>query len=259
MTIQRERTTFLILSITLSLLFRSLIAFQPHSGQDDHHGSAVAYGGDFEAQRHWMELTIHLPLSKWYIYDTHYWGLDYPPLTAYGSYVLGLLSEIMVGVESVALEESRGYEDLIHKSFMRGTVIGLDCIIYFPIAYLVVNRLYGDSAGDSTRSGNNIHWTTLLLGVLIQPALVIIDHGHFQYNAVCLGLALGSFYYMTQFDNKTYPIGWSCVSGSILFCLALIGNKWHCIIHRQYLHIYLEDAFILHHLLPVKNLIFGML
>lgn len=26
--------------------------------------------------------------------------------------------------------------------------------------------------------------------VLLQPALVLIDHGHFQYNSVCLGLAM---------------------------------------------------------------------
>lgn len=45
--------------------------------------------GDFEAQRHWMELTIHLPMSKWYFYDLPYWGLDYPPLTAYHSWLCG--------------------------------------------------------------------------------------------------------------------------------------------------------------------------
>ena len=45
--------------------------------------------GDFEAQRHWMEITIHLPISKWYTYDLQYWGLDYPPLTAYHSWLLG--------------------------------------------------------------------------------------------------------------------------------------------------------------------------
>jgi hypothetical protein len=32
--------------------------------------------GDFEAQRHWMEITQHLPLSQWYFHDLPYWGLD---------------------------------------------------------------------------------------------------------------------------------------------------------------------------------------
>jgi alpha-1,3-glucosyltransferase len=45
--------------------------------------------GDFEAQRHWMEITTHLPMARWYLYDLQYWGLDYPPLTAYHSWLLG--------------------------------------------------------------------------------------------------------------------------------------------------------------------------
>ena len=45
--------------------------------------------GDFEAQRHWMEITIHLPVSSWYFFDLPYWGLDYPPLTAYHSWLCG--------------------------------------------------------------------------------------------------------------------------------------------------------------------------
>lgn len=49
--------------------------------------------GDYEAQRHWMEITINLPLDEWYRNSTRndlqYWGLDYPPLTAYGSWICG--------------------------------------------------------------------------------------------------------------------------------------------------------------------------
>ena len=47
--------------------------------------------GDYEAQRHWMELTIHLPVREWYYYDLPYWGLDYPPLTAYVSWMCGIV------------------------------------------------------------------------------------------------------------------------------------------------------------------------
>lgn len=34
--------------------------------------------------------------------------------------------------------------------------------------------------------------TRALAMVLLQPALVLIDHGHFQYNSVCLGLAMAA-------------------------------------------------------------------
>jgi hypothetical protein len=47
--------------------------------------------GDFEAQRHWMELTTHLPIKEWYWHDLEWWGLDYPPLTAYHSWLLGMM------------------------------------------------------------------------------------------------------------------------------------------------------------------------
>ncbi|CAF4863014.1 unnamed protein product, partial [Rotaria magnacalcarata] len=46
--------------------------------------------GDFEAQRHWMEVTVNLPINEWYQNSSSnnltYWGLDYPLLTAYHAY-----------------------------------------------------------------------------------------------------------------------------------------------------------------------------
>lgn len=32
--------------------------------------------GDFEAQRHWMEVTLHRPLGEWYTYAEDWWLLD---------------------------------------------------------------------------------------------------------------------------------------------------------------------------------------
>jgi len=52
--------------------------------------------GDFEAQRHWMELTNHLPMSQWYFHDLEWWGLDYPPLTAYHSWLLGKMYDLLI-------------------------------------------------------------------------------------------------------------------------------------------------------------------
>ena len=55
--------------------------------------------GDYEAQRHWMELTIHLPIRQWYTYDLPYWGLDYPPLTAYASWICGIVYVYLIHAE----------------------------------------------------------------------------------------------------------------------------------------------------------------
>ena len=62
--------------------------------------------------------------------------------------------------------------------------------------------------------------TWLVLTALCQPAIMLIDHGHFQYNTVSLGLALWSFHYMTLGDSRTYSF-YGPVIGSVLFSLAL--------------------------------------
>lgn len=53
---------------------------------------------------------------------------------------------------------------------------------------------------------------TVTFLILLQPALLLIDHGHFQYNCISLGLALwGIVAVVTQHD----------ILGSIAFTLAL--------------------------------------
>uniref|UniRef100_A0A7S1Z6G9 Alpha-1,3-glucosyltransferase n=1 Tax=Trieres chinensis TaxID=1514140 RepID=A0A7S1Z6G9_TRICV len=195
-----------ILILSSAILLRSLVGFHHHSGEGGHHGKDDAYGGDYEAQRHWMELTYHLPIGEWYSYDLTYWGLDYPPLTAYVSYVCGYLSDLLVGPETVALKDSRGYEDGLHKSFMRGTVLVLDVAIYFTAVWAIARR-------TCPRDVVERMWTVVL--ALAQPAVILIDHGHFQYNTVSLGLALWSFHFATL---KSFR---GCVIGSVLFCLSL--------------------------------------
>ena len=195
-----DRTTSWAILLAAALI-RILVGFQPHSGQDNHHGSKVAYGGDFEAQRHWLELTWSLPLGEWYWYDLDYWGLDYPPLTAYVSWMCAYFSNSLVGPESVALETSRGLEDPTHKAFMRGTVLALEFLIYVPVVWhLTIRR-------------NKQYWAFLI--ALTQPAIILIDHGHFQYNTVALGFSLWAVYFISL------PGVNNLVVGSIFFCMAL--------------------------------------
>lgn len=201
----RNETTLFTITVSLLILFRVIIGYQPHSGQDNYHGSHNAYGGDFEAQRHWMELTIHLPIGEWYWYDLSYWGLDYPPLSAYLSWICGWLSHFLVGPESVALETSRGFEDPTHKSFMRATVIAMDMTVYGTAVWFWTVKRKGWTDRQL--------WNFVL--AMMQPALLLIDHGHFQYNTVSLGFSLWAFLLVTG-DNFRW-----CICASICFCLAL--------------------------------------
>eukprot|EP00438_Fugacium_kawagutii_P014578 Skav210156 [mRNA] locus=scaffold1811:19851:26076:+ [translate_table: standard] len=99
----------------------------------------------YEAQRHWMEVTTALPLLQWYEpgpdNDLEYWGLDYPPLTAFHSWLLGML-DLQVDPSCFALHASRGHETLKCKAleaasaFMRSSVIASDLLIYLPGQFL---------------------------------------------------------------------------------------------------------------------------
>ncbi|PLN82490.1 ALG6, ALG8 glycosyltransferase [Aspergillus taichungensis] len=141
--------------------------------------------GDFEAQRHWMEITFHLPMFKWYTYDLQYWGLDYPPLTAYHSWLLGKIG-VMFDPAWFALDASRGLEDPRLKVFMRGTVVVSEYLVYIPAVVTFLRRY--------SRMQDVPVWSAsiALVAVLLQPATILIDHGHFQYNTVMLGLVVAS-------------------------------------------------------------------
>ena len=265
--------------LSFAILLRILVGINPHSGQDDYQGqtkpnsnnNSEKYGGDYEAQRHWMEITYHLPIGEWYYHDLEYWGLDYPPLTAYVSLFYGWVAHTVgsfhdgafynddaemnvchrddsvcidknrkserqysrgLGVlkDLVALHSSRwGFEHPQGKLYMRFTVLISDLLIYISAVWVLVKRLtkdYVEEKGDANSSTSNeikdIIPTSqrqriwLLLTSLSQPALILIDHGHFQYNTVSLGLALWSFHFMAIESSFIGPI-----FGSVLFSLAL--------------------------------------
>jgi alpha-1,3-glucosyltransferase len=84
-----------------------------------------------------MELTLNLPMSQWYYYDVHYWGLDYPPLTAYHSLLCAWMCRYVFNVpEALELYTSRGYEDPLHKAYMRSTVLLSEVLLYATIVWV---------------------------------------------------------------------------------------------------------------------------
>ena len=155
--------------------------------------------GDYEAQRHWMEITTQLPISQWYFYDLEYWGLDYPPLTAYHSWVLGRIGAIF-NPSWFALYSSRGVEEQLLKVYMRATVIISEYATYIPAAIILIRKL------AQLRGVNRWESSIALVAVLMQPATILIDHAHFQYNTVMLGFVLAS---MSSLFSDRYI--WACV------------------------------------------------
>lgn len=164
--------------------------------------------GDFEAQRHWMELTTNLPMSHWYFHDLQWWGLDYPPLTAYHSWILGTIGSL-INKDWFALYLSHGLDDADLKVFMRATVYVSEHLVYVPAIYICVRhlaRLHGMNSWEAAIA---------LTAILLQPATILIDHGHFQYNTVMLGLFVAAMSSMLAGRSL-----WGCV-----FFVAALGFK----------------------------------
>ena len=136
--------------------------------------------GDYEAQRHWLSLTFHLPVSQWYFHDLDYWGLDYPPLTAYHSYALAWLANHFGDPRWVALRGVGDVADEIEtKLFMRNTVLLSEVLLWIPVVLGWGAVVLG---GVGTKRGRRSDRTkaVAIAAVLLQPALILIDNGHFQ-------------------------------------------------------------------------------
>lgn len=198
--IERSRTVLIVLT---AVLLRIMIGHFPYSGEYE-----PPRMGDFEAQRHWMEITLNLPAQEWYvdseINDPKWWPLDYPPLTAYHEFVIGHVSRIYEPA-SIELGHSRGYETDSHRWFMRLTVLLSDLIVYFPAAWLVYK------SKPTQRSRMKL---AVLAGLLLNPVLIYVDHAHFQYNSVALGLVL---YGAAAVMNGRVYLGAICYTLSFMF------------------------------------------
>ncbi|VDD79766.1 unnamed protein product [Mesocestoides corti] len=197
------------LPLALGICLRSSTILHPHSGM----GTPPMYG-DYEAQRHWMEITVNLPSTEWYCNttsnDLQYWGLDYPPLTAYHSYLLGRISRL-INPAWTELHTSRGIETPEHKQFMRLTVLFSDVFSFMLAALLFCGVAAKHLASKVELSGLSV--AVLMMSF---PGLILVDHGHFQYNCVSLGLFLASVVLFSRnFD----------VCGGIAFCLAILYKQ----------------------------------
>ncbi|KAL1496741.1 hypothetical protein AB1Y20_014332 [Prymnesium parvum] len=123
---------------------------------------------DFEVHRHWMALTSSLPLSHWYTDTTSEWTLDYPPFFAYFERCLALLAPLF-DAEMLTLSPTP-YASPPTVLYQRLTVIFAD------IALLV--------GASRLASGTSLRLTVLNAGLLL------VDHVHFQYNGLLVGLLL---------------------------------------------------------------------
>ena len=84
------------------------------------------------------------------------------------------------------LHSSRALEDPQLKLFMRASVAISELVVYIPAIVIAIRGFV------QQRRVNTWEFSIILTAFLMQPSMILIDHGHFQYNTVMLGFSLAS-------------------------------------------------------------------
>ena len=176
------------------ILIKILVGQFGYSGEGD-----KPKFGDFEAQRHWMELTIFLPIEDWYtnskLNKEDYWPLDYPPMSGYHSYLLGKILEKFIP-DSVEFNKSHGYESQIFKIVMRFFSLISDILVFHIGVNLLCWYIFIQSKISKNKKPCYTLYYIVLLLTLINPLMIIIDHGHFQFNNVMHGFFVLAIFFL---------------------------------------------------------------
>jgi alpha-1,3-glucosyltransferase len=98
------------------------------------------------------------------------------------------------------------------KVWMRSSVLASEMLVWIPAVVLWAYIVLGGKGGTSKRSGRTK--VVAILTVLLQPATILIDNGHFQYNTVMLGLSLAA---VVCFQANRDLLGCFCFVASLCF------------------------------------------
>lgn len=139
------------------------------------------YSTDFEVHRNWLAVTGTRPLREWYVDTTSQWTLDYPPLFAYFESALAVVANV-VDPKMLAVRATP-YASSACVLFQRISVIAGD-------VFLAIGTWFAATTPTRTKKKNSktfaVASATLL--VLFSPGLLLVDHVHFQYNGLGLGI-----------------------------------------------------------------------
>jgi alpha-1,3-glucosyltransferase len=183
---------------------------------------------DLLVHRHWKAATRHLRPKDWYWDHLHahtVHTLDYPPLFAAFEALASrnpltqyLLRNQWVDDRCLQLLDDEDNDDGPSEAcvaFLRGTVMINDMVLWigaWRIATVVASLVAAavTTTTGTTKSGSSstlqrgdetTKWTLFLL-VVFHPGLLWLDHVHFQYNGMLLGILLVSLSYLLQTPTK---------------------------------------------------------
>jgi alpha-1,3-glucosyltransferase len=156
---------------------------------------------DFDVHRNWLAITHQLPLSEWYFDDvngTTVHTLDYPPNFAYFEWTLANnpMTQMILPEHDRCLQllpDSDNDPSDACVAFQRSTVILSDLVLWIG-AYIACHAMHHKSIGKATIS---------FLLIVFNPGLLWLDHIHFQYNGMMLGILLASLGLLMRGNNST--------------------------------------------------------
>ncbi|PKA58878.1 putative dolichyl pyrophosphate Glc1Man9GlcNAc2 alpha-1,3-glucosyltransferase [Apostasia shenzhenica] len=154
---------------------------------------------DFEVHRHWLALTSSLPLSRWYLDTSSPWTLDYPPLFGHFSLLLSLPASL---IDSTITDLVAGQNYAAPSA-----------VVFLRLSVAITDLLLLAGIHRVTRKLPHPRRRLALALVLWSPALLIVDHIHFQYNGFLLGILLISLSFLVE--------GWDLAGGvtfAVLIC-----------------------------------------
>lgn len=197
---------------------------------------------DFEVHRHWLAITSHLPRNSWYFDASSEHTLDYPPLFAFGQYILGLfITKVFSQFDSdITTLTQHDYKSIPTLYFQHLTVILTDLLLFVAILRCIQILFRSNSTSPTSSSStatkttsqqqnqpqsifqqqsqqlqttqSRIKLITLISIIFFSPALFLVDHIHFQYNGFLLGLLLLSISF--HLEQRHY-------TGALLFTFLL--------------------------------------
>ena len=142
------------------------------------------YSTDYDVHRQWLAITHSRDASRWYADQSpqNQWTLDYPPLFALYE---AILSKIAARVDMKIVEESeRDYASVACIRFQRLTVVLTE------LASLGT-AVRAATAGDAKSA----------LAFAGAGALLLVDHVHFQYNGLLLGVLVYTLFMLRRGDH----------------------------------------------------------
>ncbi|KAH9261684.1 hypothetical protein BASA81_000340 [Batrachochytrium salamandrivorans] len=155
---------------------------------------------DFSVHAHWLFITSRMPPSEWYREQTSRWTLDYPPVFAWFEYALGrvflppppsLLGNLDEPFACFRNPTPNTPECFSNEAVIwhRVSVAGTE-LLMLSLGVFAFCRTWPESSDNAELKFTPRKQLAAAVLVGFDPNLLLVDHIHFQYNGVLLGVLL---------------------------------------------------------------------